>query len=126
MTEDTITKVKNLYAIICRGEVNDGERAARIVGDLEEAVGKKFKNTQEFHYYIADFLKRKQIINESAGRKFRRLRKKANMTQADAAEKFKVDRRTVIRWENEEQTPSPAALQWLGTENGPSGENVTS
>jgi len=126
MTEDVIAQVKNLYAIVCRGDINDGERGARLVSELEELVGKKFKNTQEFHYYIADFLKRKQVINESAGRKFRRLRKKGNMTQADASTKFKVDRRTIIRWENEEQTPSPAALQWIGTENGSTGENVTS
>ena len=122
---DDIEKVNNLYAMICGQKITDGELGARIVFDTEELVGRKFRNTQEFHYYVADFLKRKQVVNETAGRKFRRYRRKEKITQVDAATMFGVDRRTIVRWENNEQMPSKEALKWVESLNGSSPDNVT-
>ena len=120
-----IEKVKSLYSLVCSQRLTDGEAAARAVGDIEQLVRKNLRNTQEFHYYVADYLKRKQIINESAGRKFRRYRRKDKMTQVDCAKMFGVDRRTIIRWENDEQLPSKEALKWVESKNGFSPDNVT-
>lgn len=104
--------VQNLYDIVCGQSWTDGEQGARIVADIESIIGKQFRNTQEFHYHVADYLKRKRVVNETLGGKMRRARKKAGLTQVELAEKLGVDRRTLIRWERNEQTPSQEALKW--------------
>ena len=104
--------VQNLYDIVCGQKWTDGEQRARIVAEIESIIGKQFRNTQEFHYHVADYLKRKRVVNETLGGKMRRARKKAGLTQVELAEKLGVDRRTLIRWERNEQTPSQEALKW--------------
>jgi DNA-binding transcriptional regulator YiaG len=120
-----IEKVKSLYSAVCSQKMTDGESGARCVSEIENIIGKKFRNTQEFHYHVADFLKRKQIINATPGTRMVRLRKKQGLTQNELATKLSVDRRTIARWERDEQLPSQDALKWLDEQNGASPDNVT-
>lgn len=125
VSPEEIEKVKNLYAMIVTQQITDGALGAKIVEELEHLVGHEFKTSADFHYYIADFLKRKQIVHESAGRKLARLRKKSKLTQIQLAAQLGVDRRTLIRWENDDGLPSKEALKWIELQNGVSPDNVT-
>jgi len=107
--------VKNLYAAVCNGEINDGERAARAVSTMEEIVGKKFRNTAEFHYLVADYLKR-EGSGKTTGELVRRKRRGLKWTQANLADRLGVTKRTVINYESNVTPPTNRLLEWLNGE----------
>jgi len=128
MTEDntdSVDRVKELYQIVCSGKLKDGEIAARAVSEIESITGKDFRNTQEFHHQVSDYIKKRDRVKGTIGGNFRRKRVKAKLSQLDMAKQFGVDVRTIRRWECDLMTPSAEALQWLNGENSPSGENRT-
>ena len=110
MTDASV--VKNLYAMICNGEVNDGERAARLVSEIEGIVGKSFRNTAEFHYLVADYLKR-EGSGKTTGELVRKKRRGMKWTQANLADHLGVTKRTVINYESNNTPPTNRLLEWL-------------
>lgn len=107
--------VKNLYAVICNGELKDGETAARVVSTIEEIVGKPFRNTTEFHYLVADYLKR-EGSGKTTGELVRRKRRGLKWTQAELATHLGVTKRTIINYEANNTPPTNRLLEWLSVE----------
>jgi DNA-binding XRE family transcriptional regulator len=124
-TGDKVSRAKELYRMICAGKMTDGADVRTVLSELEEIVGKDFGNTQQFHYYVAEYIKRKDRVGETMGRRLLRMRRKSKLTQIDLASLLGVDRKTIIRWETDKQTPSEASVLWMNTINEPSGENGT-
>ena len=116
--------VKNLYAMICNGEVNDGERAARIVSELEGIVGKPFRSTTEFHYLIGDYLKR-EGLGRTTGELVRRKRRAKKWTQAMLADHLGVTKRTIINYEANNTPPTKRLLEWLNVDERHMGKSET-
>lgn len=116
--------VKNLYAMVCNGEVNDGERAARIVAQMEEIVGKPFRSTTEFHYLVADYLKR-EGSGKTTGELVRKKRRGLKWTQANLADHLGVTKRTIINYEANNTPPTKRLLEWLNVDEAHMGKSET-
>lgn len=104
--------VRNLYAIVCNGEVNDGECAARAVAELESIVGRAFRSTTEFHHLVADYLKR-EGLGRTTGEMVRRKRRGLKWTQAALAAHLGVTKRTIINYESNQTPPTKRLLEWV-------------
>ncbi len=52
-------------------------------------------------------------MNETFGKRFQRLRKKANLTQEDVAEKLNITPQAISRWENDISSPDISVLSEL-------------
>lgn len=124
-TEGRVAKARALYRRICAGRMTAGVEICEVVSALEKIVGKEFKNTQQFHYYVAEYLKRKDRVGETMGRRLLRMRRRAKLTQIELAEILGVDRRTIVRWETTDLTPSAKAVAWMNAAKNPSGGNET-
>ena len=123
--ESKVARVKNLYRRICSGRMTDGEDVFQDVSELEKTIGRDFKNTQQFHYYVAEYLKRKDRVGETMGRRLLRMRRRAKLTQIELAKILGVDRRTIVRWETTDLTPSVKAVEWMNAPKESSGGNET-
>ena len=107
---------RGLYKSICDQKITDGELGARMVRELEKITGKDFKNTEEFHLYVSEYLKKKGRVQETLGKRLAKARRKRGVSQVDLSKILGVDVRTARRWESDKQTPSQEALQWLNGE----------
>lgn len=124
MTGQDVDVVKALYAIVCNGDIDDGERAARVVAELEGMTGKPFRNTAEFHYRVADCLKR-MSCGKTIGHMTKAKRRAAKWTQADLAAHLGVTKRTVINYESNETPPTKRLLEWLSLDGVHMGKSET-
>jgi DNA-binding XRE family transcriptional regulator len=124
-SEGRVARAKELYRMICAGKMTDGHDVCSVVSELEKIVGKEFNNTQQFHYYVAEYLKRKDRVGETMGRRLLRTRRRAKLTQIELAKILGVDRRTIVRWETTDLTPSAEAVAWMNGPEKPSGGNET-
>ena len=107
-----VSVVKNLYAMICNGEVSDGERSARLVSEIEGIIGKPFRNTAEFHHLVADYIKR-EGLGKTTGELVRKKRRGMKWTQAELAAHLGVTERTIINYESNATPPTTKLLEWL-------------
>jgi DNA-binding transcriptional regulator YiaG len=120
-----VARAKELYRMICAGKMTDGADVRTVLSELGEIVGKDFGNTQQFHYYVAEYIKRKDRVGETMGRRLLRMRRKSKLTQVELAALLNVDRKTITRWETDKQTPSEGAVLWMNSLNESSGGNGT-
>jgi len=114
-TKTDLEKVKDLYTIICNGEIPDRhiDRRVNIVAELERLTNRNFRNTVEFHYLIADYIKRQEGKKLSLGEQTRKKRRSLGWTQTDLAHHLGVTKRTVINYEANNTAPSQKLVEWL-------------
>ena len=122
MTEEIVERAKSLYSSIVG---RDPGRGMAAISELERITGRQFRNTADFHREMEAFFTRGDRIWEKTGMRIHQARKKARLTQGGLAELLGVHKRTIIRWEKNEISPSPKALEWLNGQSALYGEKVT-
>lgn len=125
--ETDAQKVDRLYRILClsgTGVMCDCwdcvHERVKMVGKLEEIIGKPFRNTAEFHYLVGEYLKKRS--GKTTGQLIKVKRRAAKWTQTNLADHLGVTKRTVINYESNATPPTKRLLEWLNADGGHMGE----
>lgn len=116
MNDPQVDDVKRLYWLICSQKLTDGSDGAKMAENLEGIVGRRFRNTAEFHYLVEKYLKKHEDSKQTVGAEVKAKRKRLGFTQAELATVLGASKRTVINYELNQTPPSKRLLAWLSEE----------
>jgi len=122
-----IENTKKLYSIICNRAFDDCSDHFRpncvcpdhvlkrvlVIEHLEHVTGRQFRNTKEFHQIVSQYIARNGEKQIPLQKQFKKKRINLGLNQTQVAEQLKVDRRTIIRWEQGSTPLTPKAIEWI-------------
>jgi predicted transcriptional regulator len=124
-SHDTMTdgQVKALYKIICKDKACPN--GVIDIRHIEDAIGKSFPNTDEFHRIVGEYVAKKSGTTLTMGEKLKKERKRYRISQSELGRLFGVTKMTVSRYERGSIPLSKSASEWLHFDKGPIRGKVT-
>jgi DNA-binding XRE family transcriptional regulator len=110
-----VDRARDLYAIICNGELGDDEhsidRRVDIIRELERITCADFKDTASFHRTVTAFIMRES----SGGDRLKRFRKSKRWSQGELAIHLGVSQQFVAQMEGGKRPLSDRAISLIST-----------